>query len=546
MSENTVVEVRDLVVSYGGAKGGGNAVDGVSFGVDRGEILAVVGESGSGKSTTVRALVGLLASSASTSGTVRVHGTDLSTLSERRLRKFIGRSIGYVPQDPVLSLDPVKTVGDQVAEVFRVLRGHDRAAAKAAALDLLERVAIPDHEKRYRQYAHELSGGMCQRVLIAIALASGASVIVADEPTSGLDVNVQKRVLDEFVALARENEVAVILVTHDLGIAGERADRILVMSGGKLVEEGKPGEVLTNPTHSYTRELLAAIPSTSRTPLIQSRLDEAVPDQDAGPAAAIEVRDLRKVFQPRSGRGEASSELVALEDVSFSVAAGRTLGVVGQSGSGKSTLSRIIANLEHPSWGSVRIEGRDVHGQSRKEQRLMRRQVQYVHQNPYGSLDPRLTVEQIIAEPLQAFGLGNRSEIAAKVAVLLDNVALPRFMAERKPAMISGGQRQRVAIARALALTPSVLVLDEPVSALDVSIQDRVLRLLVDLQTEFGLTYVFVSHDLGVIRLVSDDVLVLRHGVVVEHGSVSQVFAAPEHEYTRSLLEAIPAITKVH
>ncbi|NQX29059.1 ABC transporter ATP-binding protein [Microbacteriaceae bacterium VKM Ac-2854] len=536
---SAILAVEGLSVSYGSTA----AVIDSSFDVQRGEIVALVGESGSGKSTTVQTLVGLLPDSARvSSGRVLVDGTDIVGLSEKALRRVIGSRIGYVPQDPTVSLDPVKSIGAQIAEVFRVHGGDRREAARLKAIGVLERVGFDRPQDRYGQYPHEISGGMRQRVLIGIALAANPRLIVADEPTSGLDVTVQKTILDELTQLARSENVAVLLVTHDLGVAHDRADRIIVMEQGRVVETAATAELFATPQHPYTRRLLAAVPALS--PLRarreehrrQEREREEARERDGVTTPFLEVADVSREFRLRGAR----ERLIAVDDVSLSLDAGRTLGIVGESGSGKSTLARIIADLTPASSGEVHLEASTLSSLNPAARRERRRRVQYVYQNPFSSLDPRFTLERIIAEPLTAFGVGDRASRRAEVARLLDLVALPAAFASRTPVELSGGQRQRVAIARALALSPRLLVLDEPVSALDVSVQEQVLELLVELQEQLGLAYVFISHDLAVVRLLADRTAVIQRGRVVEEGPTERIFTDPHHDYTRSLLAAIP------
>ncbi|MGW9114693.1 dipeptide ABC transporter ATP-binding protein [Microbacterium sp. NPDC055683] len=526
-----IVRVSGLRVGYGTSTH--HAVDDVDLEVAPGEIVSIVGESGSGKSTTVAALIGLLPEGARVhGGSIEVDGVDVVGLDEKALRRLLVGTVGYVPQDPTISLDPVQTVGSQIDEVFRLHGSVPRSAIRDASVAILRRVGIDRPEVRHGQYPHELSGGMRQRVLIGIALAGRPRLIVADEPTSGLDVTVQKTVLDELVALARDEGVAVVLVTHDLGVAHDRSQRIVVMQKGRIVEEGAAAGVFLSPAHPYTRRLIAAVPTLAH-PVLRPPARE---DPPAEPV--LRAEGIRKTFRLSGARG--ARDLVAVDDISLAVGRGRTLGIVGESGSGKSTLARILAGLTEPTQGTVRLDGRDVAGAGRRERRELRRQVQYVYQNPFASLDPRFTVERVIAEPLTAFRVGDRATRRRRVAELLDLVALPSDVARRTPVALSGGQRQRVAIARALALEPRLLILDEPVSALDVSVQEQVLRLLVSVQEELGLTSVFISHDLAVVRLVSDEVLVVQGGRAVEAGRTQEIFDAPQHPYTRALLDAIP------
>ena len=526
--------VEDLRVSYRGRGRVVEAVRGVSLRVGPGEVVALVGESGSGKSTTAHAVLGLLPPGGTVDGG-RVHlaGQDVTGWPERRFRAVRGLRAGLVPQDPTVSLNPVRRIGHQVAEALRVHGLADRRTAAARAVELLAEVGLPDPATRARQYPHELSGGMRQRVLIGIALACGPDLVIADEPTSGLDVTVQRHVLDRLDRLTAERGAAVLFVTHDLGVAADRARRIVVMRHGVVVEDGPTAQVLGEPRHEYTRQLIAAAPSLTGVRL-------RPPAGPAEPAPPLVVaRDLVKEFRLPGGR-----RLRAVDGVSFQIPRGTTFALVGESGSGKSTTARLTARLTTLGAGTLEFDGRDLGRLRGAALRRLRARLQLVYQNPYGSLDPRLPVEDVVAEPLTAFGAGGRAERRARVAELLDLVALPAGTARRRPPELSGGQRQRVAIARAVALRPDLLILDEPVSALDVSVQAQILRLLARLQSELGLTYLFISHDLAVVRQVSDTVGVMRHGRLVETGAVDRIFAAPRHEYTAELLDAIPGRTR--
>ncbi|GGF94243.1 ABC transporter ATP-binding protein [Rhodococcoides trifolii] len=520
----SLLQVDGLRVSYGPTE----AVRGIGFEIARGEVLALVGESGSGKSTTAQAIIGLLAGSGTiTGGTVTFDGERIDNAGYRRFEKLRGAHLGLVPQDPTTSLNPVKRVGEQVAEVLRIHGRADRRNAALEAVRILDEAGIDNPELRARQYPQDLSGGQRQRVLIGIALACQPELVIADEPTSALDVTVQRRILDHLAARIAEHGTSVLLITHDLGVAADRADRIAVMQNGDIVEIGPAREVLNSPTADYTKKLIAAAPS-----LTSVRIPRA--GRDAQPVV-LSVRNVSKTF--RIGRGQ---NLTAVDDVSFDVERGRTVSIVGESGSGKSTTARIALRLENPSAGSIQFDGTDITTTRGKELRALRRRFQIVYQNPYASLNPSLRVKDIVAEPLVAFGLGTRSTRPDRVAELLDQVALTPEYLERRPAELSGGQRQRVAIARAIALHPELLVLDEPVSALDVSVQAQILALLDRLQNELNLSYLFISHDLAVVRQISDTVLVMRRGQVVETGSAEDIFDNPQHEYTKELRNAVP------
>ena len=533
MTPAPLLTVRDLRVEYTTPAGVNPALRGVDLDIGRGEVLAVVGESGSGKSTIAHALVRLLPGEASiVGGSIDFDDIDVMRLSQRALRRVRGARIGFVPQDPSHSLNPVVRVGEQIAEVVRRHLGLTPPDARRRAVEILDEVGIPEPGQRARQYPHELSGGLRQRVLIGIAWACNPDLVIADEPTSALDATVQRHVLDRMQALRESHGTSVLLVTHDLGVAADRADRIVVVNKGEIVERGTSTEVLTNPTHEYTRRLVAAAPG-----LPSRRLEPTGGTVRAVPEAAepfLRVQGLAKRY------GSASAPIVAADALEFEIARGTTFAIVGESGSGKSTTARMIARIVEPDAGTITFDGADITRLRGTALRQLRRRLQVVYQNPFGSLDPRMTIGAIIDEPLRAFGMGSRAERASAVRALMADVRLDPALADRRPAQLSGGQRQRVAIARALALRPEMIILDEPVSALDVSVQEQVLQLLVDLQAEHDLTYLFISHDLGVIRQISDEIAVMRRGVMLEQGSAGRVFAEPRHDYTRDLLSAIP------
>ncbi|NUW44693.1 dipeptide ABC transporter ATP-binding protein [Nonomuraea rhodomycinica] len=543
----SLLEVRDLTVSYTrrGRWGGVHArpaVHGVSFAVEPGEVVAVVGESGSGKTTTAQAVIGLLPPNGRLDGgQILLGGTDIAGWSQRRLQTVRGAQIGLVPQDPANSLNPVKPVGVQIGEALRLHRRGDRRTIAHRVVELLERVGLPDPEVRARQYPHELSGGMRQRVLIAIAVALEPRLIIADEPTSALDVTVQRRILDLIDDLRAESGTAVLLVTHDLGVAMDRSDRLVVMKDGRIEERGATRAVLGAPQAAYTARLLRDAPALRAPEFLSVGTARTTAGATAGTAAeeasrepAVVVRDLVKEYRA-GGR-----PFRAVDGVSFEVPRGTTHALVGESGSGKTTTARMVMRLAEPTSGSVAIGGVETAGVRGARLRALRRDVQLVYQNPYGSLDPRQSVADIVEEPLRNFGLGDRAGRRERVRDLLDRVALPAAVLGRRPRELSGGQRQRVAIARALAPGPKVVVLDEAVSALDVSVQAQILDLLGELQRDLGLTYLFISHDLAVVRQVSHTVSVMSKGRIVETGTTRRLFENPGHAYTRALLAAVP------
>ncbi|WP_454114029.1 ABC transporter ATP-binding protein [Microbacterium maritypicum] len=530
-----VLSISGLAVAFRTGSELVTAISDVDIDIAAGETVAIVGESGSGKSTTAAAVNRLLPENGViTAGSIRFDGRELTDLPENAMISLRGAGIGLVPQDPMSNLNPLMRVGEQIGEALEV-HGHTHGdATKARVVELLEMVGIADAAQRAHQYPHEFSGGMRQRVLIAMGLACKPRLLIADEPTSALDVTVQRRILDQLDTLTDELGTAVFLITHDLALAAERADRIVVMFRGRVVEEGTSAQVLGAPQHEYTKQLLAAAPS------LASRRDVLPQREPATGTPFVEIRDLRKEFALRAPKAGESQTFTAVDGVSFEIRRGTTVSIVGESGSGKSTTANMVLGLEDATSGSILFDGLDLTTLRRKELFALRRRVQPVFQNPYASLDPRYTVEQSIAEPLRVHRIGTTASRHARVFELLEQVALPAAMAERLPHELSGGQRQRVAIARALALEPELVVLDEAVSALDVLVQAQILDLLADLQKRLGLSYLFISHDLAVVRMISDEVHVMQRGVVVESGTPERIFDAPQHPYTRELLAAIP------
>ncbi|MFD6451200.1 dipeptide ABC transporter ATP-binding protein [Nocardia sp. NPDC060220] len=522
-----VLRVANLRVGYRVDDRVSPVVRDVSFDVPPGTVLALVGESGSGKTTTAHAVLGLLPGNGEvTGGTITFRDQVLTELSAKGWRSIRGRAISLIPQDPTVSLDPVRRVGHQVEDVLRLHTELDADARRERVHELFELVGFTDVERRYRQYPHELSGGMRQRVLIAAAVAAEPDLIIADEPTSALDATVQKQVLDLLDEVRLRTGTSVVLVTHDLGVAADRSDLIGVLHQGELVEFGPTAQLVADPQHAYTRRLLDSVPS--RRPWVRDRTPVAV-----GTETVIEVDELRKDY----------GGVPAVDGISFRVRRGETYSIVGESGSGKSTTARVLTGLTEADSGRVTLLGTDITRLSRREFRPLRRDVQIVYQNPYSSFDPRFDVYDVVDEPLRSFeprrGLRRGRPNRDRVVAALEAAALPADFVDRHPRELSGGQRQRVAIARALVLEPKVIVLDEPISALDVSVAAQILDLLRGLQEERGLTYVFISHDLAVVRAISDRVAVMREGRIVEQGTVDQVFSSPADDYTVRLLDAI-------
>ncbi len=522
-----LLAVEGLTVAYGDAE---PVVRDISFAVEAGKMTAIVGESGSGKTTSAMAALDLLGPSGNVlGGSIRFKGEELSKLSPAEWRTLRGAKIGLVPQDPNNSLNPLKTIGASVEDGLEIHGVGDGESRRRQAIALLERVGIDDPERSYHQYPHELSGGMKQRVLIAAAVALEPEVLIADEPTSALDVTVQKTILDLLDEMRAELGLGIIFITHDLAVAGDRADDVVIMERGRVVEHGPVNQVLTNPTQDYSKRLLANVPSL------------AVADAYHRPPVTTEPLLTVEGLTMRYG------DFTAVEDISFDVARGSTHALVGGSGSGKTTTGRAISMFNRPTAGSITLKGTEgtesteLTGLTPKQQRSLRGRVQMVYQNPFSSLDPKMRVGEIVAEPLRNLAGASKREALKRADEFLARVALdPAKFASRTPAQLSGGQRQRVAIARALIVEPELVVLDEAVSALDVTVQAQILELLEDLQRELGLTYVFISHDLAVVRQISDTVSVFSRGRQVEYGATNDVFAHPQHDVTRELINAIP------
>lgn len=522
----TVLQVEGLGVRFRQDGRVIDAVKGVSFTVDRGETVALVGESGSGKSVTALSTVGLLPDSAAVSGSVRYMGREMVGASAPDLRRVRGNDISFIFQEPMTSLNPLHTIERQLAESLKLHQGLDGAAARARILDLLHKVGIRDAEARLTAYPHQLSGGQRQRVMIAMALANGPELLVADEPTTALDVTIQAQILDLLADLKRSENLSLLFITHDLGIVRRIADRVCVMQGGQIVEQGRTAEIFANPQHPYTQKLLAA---------------EAKGLPDPVPAGAPEVlhTDHLRVWFPiqRGFLRRTVGHIKAVNDATLTVRAGETLGIVGESGSGKTTMALAILRLIG-SEGAIRFLGKDLSHLSGGQMRAHRREMQIVFQDPFGSLSPRMTAEDIIAEGLGVHGLEPGRNRRDMVAEIMAEVGLDPASMARYPHEFSGGQRQRIAIARAMILRPKLVVLDEPTSALDMTVQVQIVDLLRDLQRKWGLAYVFISHDLRVVRALAHQVIVMKDGDVVESGAAAAIFADPQSAYTRALMAA--------
>jgi microcin C transport system ATP-binding protein len=523
---SVVLQVEDLGVRFRQDGREINAVSGVSFTVDRGETVALVGESGSGKSVTALSTVGLLPDSAAVSGSVRYMGREMVGASEADLRRVRGNDISFIFQEPMTSLNPLHTIERQLGESLKLHQGLDGEAARARILDLLHKVGIRDAESRLSAYPHQLSGGQRQRVMIAMALANGPELLVADEPTTALDVTIQAQILELLADLKRSENLSLLFITHDLGIVRRIADRVCVMQGGQIVEQGRTAEIFANPQHPYTQKLLAAEAKGLPAPV---------------PADATEVlqTDHLRVWFPiqRGFLRRTVGHVKAVNDASLSVRAGETLGIVGESGSGKTTLALAILRLIG-SEGGIRFLGTDLSHLSGGQMRAHRREMQIVFQDPFGSLSPRMTAEEIIAEGLGVHGIEAGRNRREMVAEIMAEVGLDPATMSRYPHEFSGGQRQRIAIARAMILRPKLVVLDEPTSALDMTVQVQIVELLRDLQRKWGLAYVFISHDLRVVRALAHKVIVMKDGDVVETGDGAAIFADPQTDYTRALMAA--------
>jgi len=538
-----LLEIKDLAITFSTPDGPVHAVRDANFTVMPGETVAIVGESGSGKSTSALAAIGLLAGNGSvSSGQILFDGEDISHASEKRFVELRGNHIGMVPQDPMSNLNPVWKIGFQVKETLKA-NGLAGDNPKERVAQVLADAGLPNPEVRAGQYPHEFSGGMRQRALIAIGLACRPRLLIADEPTSALDVTVQQQILDHLDTMTTELGTAVLLITHDLGLAAERAEKVVVMYKGRVVEYGPALDILRNPQHPYTKRLISSAPSLSaqRGDKHEAIVDEIVPGK-AEPL--LKVSNLTKVYDIRKGFGK-KEQFTAVDNVSFEIPKGTTTAVVGESGSGKSTIAQMVLNLLDKTEGEIVFDGEQIGNLSERKLFKYRRRVQPIFQDPYGSLDPMYSIYRTIEEPLRIHGIGSSASRQKKVKELLEQVSMPASTMHRFPNELSGGQRQRIAIARALALQPEMIVCDEAVSALDVLVQAQVLELLDELQRDMGLTYLFITHDLAVVRQIADNVCVMEHGKIVEQGTADEIFNAPKSEYTRNLLGAIPGASLI-
>ncbi|MEB3862863.1 ABC transporter ATP-binding protein [Acinetobacter sp. IK31] len=560
-----LLHVKNLRVSFKGEdKQYIETVKGISFDIPANTTVALVGESGSGKSVTSLATMGLLPvgqSKIDDQSKIIFEGKDLLSLSRKDMRKICGKDIAMIFQEPMSSLNPVFTVGNQIAEVLCLHMGLNRKQAQQRVLELLKEVGIPSPEIKIDAYPNQLSGGQQQRVMIAMAIACEPKLLIADEPTTALDVTIQKQIIDLLESLRKRRQMSMLFITHDLALVGEIADKVIVMRQGEIREQGAAEQVLEQPQDVYTRALLYCRPQISQRPyrlpvtsdfmrqednvLVEQSFDASeIPQRKRGlngdEQIILEVKDLKKSFYSRKGLF-GKEEFQAVKGVSFKLAKGKTLGLVGESGSGKTTVGLLLMRLHQASGGQAFIEGKDILSLTEKEFTKYQRKIQIIFQNPYASLNPRFTVGQILLEPMQIHGIGKDDAERKQIALeLLERVNLSEQAYYRYPHEFSGGQRQRIAIARCLTLKPEILICDESVSALDVSVQAQVLNLLQDLQDEFGLSYIFISHDLSVVKYISDQVMVMNHGEVVEIANSDELYAHPQHDYTKRLLQAIP------
>ena len=565
-----LLSVENLSVSFKGEnKQFIETVKGISFQIPTNTTVALVGESGSGKSVTSLATMGLLPKGQSRiaeNSKILFEGKDLLSLSSKQMRAICGKDIAMIFQEPMSSLNPVFTVGDQIAEIMRIHLNMGRKQARQRTLELLTEVGIPSPESKIDAYPSQLSGGQQQRVMIAMAIACEPKLLIADEPTTALDVTIQKQILDLLEALRKRRQMSMLFITHDLALVSEIADEVIVMRNGEIREQGLAKAVLEQPQDAYTKALLLCRPQLShrpyRLPVISDFMQvQDVPETEAvslpevdfaerkrglvgGEEIILDVRDLKKSFFSRKGLF-GKDEFQAVKGASFQLAKGKTLGLVGESGSGKTTIGLLLMRLQQASGGQALFQGKDILAMSEKEFAQYQRKIQIIFQNPYASLNPRFTVGQILMEPMQVHKIGANDTERKKMALeLLERVSLPAQAFDRYPHEFSGGQRQRIAIARCLTLKPEILICDESVSALDVSVQAQVLNLLQDLQDEFGLSYIFISHDLSVVKYISDQIMVMNHGDIVEIANSDELYQSPQHDYTKRLLSSIPQGTR--
>ena len=561
----SIIQIKNLSVEFKTDDGMVKAVKNISFDIPKGKTVGLVGESGSGKSVSSLAIMRLIPNPPGkvTSGEILFEGEDLLKKSESEMRKVRGNRISMIFQEPMTSLNPVFTVGDQICETLMLHQKMNRAQAMAKAEDLLSQVGIPNPKERIVSYPHEMSGGQRQRVMIAMAIACEPDLLIADEPTTALDVTIQKQILELLSDLQKKYQMSVLFITHDLGVIADIADEVVVMYRGDIVEKGKSEDIFLRPKHPYTKGLLACRPSLERNPKrlpvvsdfmsedgkeksfnvesLKQHKETRIATDEKNPIL-LKVNHVKKHFPLKKGMfGGVKSWVKAVDDVTLNVRRGRTIGLVGESGCGKTTLGRTILRLIEPTSGEIIYNGTDITKLDREAMRAMRRKMQIIFQDPYASLNPRMTVGAALMEPMIIHNLGNsRAERLEMAGALMKRVGLDQSMLNRYPHEFSGGQRQRICIARALAVKPEFIICDESVSALDVSIQAQILNLLLDLQEEFNLTYVFISHDLAVVKFISDDVAVMYNGKVVEMNTAVGIYENPQHEYTKKLLGAIP------
>ena len=555
MSEDNLLQVQDLRVTFQVDKRSTfEAVKGISFDIPTNRTLALVGESGSGKSVSAMAILGLLPDNAIIPASSRIlyGGSDLLKATPERLQDIRGKDISVIFQEPMTSLNPVFPVGEQIGEVLRLHMGMTPKAAAARAVELLSEVGIPDPQLRVRSFPHEMSGGQQQRVMIAMAIACEPKLLIADEPTTALDVTIQKQILELVARLQERHHMSVLFITHDLGVVGEIADRVVVMQNGEIQEQGAVKDIFERPQHPYTKALLECRPRLDRRPMRLPVIDDFMKGGGAAnfderprgvkesDAVILEARALNKTFFLKEGLF-GKRAVTAVKDVNFRLAKGRTLGLVGESGSGKTTVGLTLMRLHDATSGEVLFEGKNLLSLSDREMMAYRRRIQIIFQNPYASLNPRFTVGNILTEPMKIHGIGRDQKERVDMAFqLLARVGLPESSFYKYPHEFSGGQRQRIAIARCLTMKPDVLICDESVSALDVSVQAQVLNLLQDLQDEYGLSYIFISHDLAVVKYISDEIMVMNQGEIVEIANADEIYLNPGQEYTRKLLASIP------